>query len=289
MPQANLRAVSWRCLITRWGLAPTLGLRIGTATTIWRPRRGTPYGLIGPRRSKTFTPTAGVAKQFWHGARRAARTTPGKSRRRNSSTSTTAGTSTLQPPTATMPRIVCKCCSASTETRSVNSHTSTSLRHDRPLGDRWNVVRVEQHALFRMVGLGRHDRRAAKPVYRPNAEPLDDLGRAIVDQLAAVLLGKVWPADYEGPEILIHDGQLHIIFSASGYWTKQYALGRLTYNGTGSLLSATSWTKASQPVLRPHRKLKERATPRSRRRPTARNTGSCTMPMRTRPCSTRTG
>ena len=53
----------------------------------------------------------------------------------------------------------------------------------------------------------------------------------------------------EGPQILIHDGQLHIIFSASGYWTKQYALGRLTYNGTGSLLSANSWTKVSQPVF----------------------------------------
>jgi GH43 family beta-xylosidase len=53
----------------------------------------------------------------------------------------------------------------------------------------------------------------------------------------------------EGPEILIHDGQLHIIFSASGYWTNQYALGRLTYNGTGSLLNAASWTKATQPVF----------------------------------------
>jgi GH43 family beta-xylosidase len=53
----------------------------------------------------------------------------------------------------------------------------------------------------------------------------------------------------EGPEILIHDGQLHIIYSASGYWTNQYALGRLTYNGTGSLLSASSWAKASQPVF----------------------------------------
>ncbi len=53
----------------------------------------------------------------------------------------------------------------------------------------------------------------------------------------------------EGPEALIHDGQLFIIYSASGYWTNQYALGRLTYNGTGSLLSASSWTKTSQPVF----------------------------------------
>jgi GH43 family beta-xylosidase len=54
----------------------------------------------------------------------------------------------------------------------------------------------------------------------------------------------------EGPQILIHEDKLHIIYSASGYWTPQYALGRLTYNGTGSLLSAASWTKATQPVFK---------------------------------------
>jgi GH43 family beta-xylosidase len=53
----------------------------------------------------------------------------------------------------------------------------------------------------------------------------------------------------EGPEALIHNGTLNIIYSASGYWTNQYALGRLTYNGTGSILSASSWTKASLPVF----------------------------------------
>ncbi len=53
----------------------------------------------------------------------------------------------------------------------------------------------------------------------------------------------------EGPEALIDDGTLNIIYSASGYWTNQYALGRLTYNGIGSLLSASSWTKAAQPVF----------------------------------------
>ena len=53
----------------------------------------------------------------------------------------------------------------------------------------------------------------------------------------------------EGPQILIQDGKLHIIYSASGFWTPQYALGRLTYSGTGSLLNAASWTKVSQPVF----------------------------------------
>src|SRR4051794_4420820 len=53
----------------------------------------------------------------------------------------------------------------------------------------------------------------------------------------------------EGPEAFVHNGQLNIIYSASGYWTPQYALGRLTYNGTGSLLNAANWSKAAQPVF----------------------------------------
>jgi GH43 family beta-xylosidase len=53
----------------------------------------------------------------------------------------------------------------------------------------------------------------------------------------------------EGPEVLIQDGHLQIIYSASGYWTSQYSLGQLTYNGSGSVLSTSSWTKAPLPVF----------------------------------------
>ncbi|MBA3480604.1 MAG: family 43 glycosylhydrolase, partial [Pirellulales bacterium] len=53
----------------------------------------------------------------------------------------------------------------------------------------------------------------------------------------------------EGPQILINDGQLHIIYSGSGYWRPEYALGRLTYNGVGPIMSASSWAKAPSPVF----------------------------------------
>jgi GH43 family beta-xylosidase len=53
----------------------------------------------------------------------------------------------------------------------------------------------------------------------------------------------------EGPEILVHDGTLSIIYSGSGYWSNDYALGRLTFNGTGSVLDPTAWTKSQQPVF----------------------------------------
>jgi GH43 family beta-xylosidase len=53
----------------------------------------------------------------------------------------------------------------------------------------------------------------------------------------------------EGPQILNHNGKLHIIYSASGYWSQNYALGRLTYDGVGPITSASSWQKAATPVF----------------------------------------
>ncbi len=53
----------------------------------------------------------------------------------------------------------------------------------------------------------------------------------------------------EGPQVLINEGKLHIIYSASGYWTHQYALGRLTYDGVGSIMNQNSWSKAVTPLF----------------------------------------
>jgi len=53
----------------------------------------------------------------------------------------------------------------------------------------------------------------------------------------------------EGPEALQHNGQTFIIYSASGYWTNEYALGQLTYNGVGDPMLAASWAKKSTPVF----------------------------------------
>ncbi len=53
----------------------------------------------------------------------------------------------------------------------------------------------------------------------------------------------------EGPQVLIHDGKLHIIYSGSAYWRHEYALGRLTYDGVGSLLDRASWQKSQTPVF----------------------------------------
>ena len=53
----------------------------------------------------------------------------------------------------------------------------------------------------------------------------------------------------EGPQVLIKNGKLHIIYSANQASSLNYCLGMLTYKGSGSLLSKNSWVKSSQPVF----------------------------------------
>ena len=53
----------------------------------------------------------------------------------------------------------------------------------------------------------------------------------------------------EGPEALIHDGNIFVFFSASGCWTDHYALGAVVASTKANLLDASSWTKFDQPFL----------------------------------------
>lgn len=53
----------------------------------------------------------------------------------------------------------------------------------------------------------------------------------------------------EGPQSLIRQGKLFIIYSASGCWTDHYALGMLTFSGKGKVTDSLQWHKSSQPVF----------------------------------------
>ena len=53
----------------------------------------------------------------------------------------------------------------------------------------------------------------------------------------------------EGPEVLIKDNVLRIIYSANGYRNPNYSLAMLTYKG-GDILSQKSWTKNSKQVFK---------------------------------------
>ena len=52
----------------------------------------------------------------------------------------------------------------------------------------------------------------------------------------------------EGPTVLKKDGTVHIIYSASGFWTPEYSLGQLTLTGSNPMFGS-AWTKKPTPVF----------------------------------------
>ncbi len=54
----------------------------------------------------------------------------------------------------------------------------------------------------------------------------------------------------EGPQILKRGSTLFLIYSASGCWTNDYALGMMMTADTSDLLDAASWTKWPEPIFR---------------------------------------
>ncbi|WP_266367455.1 glycoside hydrolase family 43 protein [Tellurirhabdus rosea] len=53
----------------------------------------------------------------------------------------------------------------------------------------------------------------------------------------------------EGPEFLQKGGKTFLIYSASGCWTDDYALGMLSLRAGADPMDARSWQKAAQPVF----------------------------------------
>ncbi len=62
-------------------------------------------------------------------------------------------------------------------------------------------------------------------------------------------IGAPLPLINEGPEILQHGNRIFIVYSASGCWTDDYALGLLSAPATADPLNAASWTKSTTPVF----------------------------------------
>ncbi len=53
----------------------------------------------------------------------------------------------------------------------------------------------------------------------------------------------------EGPEMLKHDGNLFLVYSASSCLTDHYALGMLTADAGSKVLKPKSWKKSREPVF----------------------------------------
>ncbi|WP_051318451.1 family 43 glycosylhydrolase [Cohnella thermotolerans] len=57
------------------------------------------------------------------------------------------------------------------------------------------------------------------------------------------------PTVNEGPEVLVSEKKINIVYSASGSWTDDYALGLLSADPDSDLLNPSSWTKRPEPVF----------------------------------------
>ena len=57
------------------------------------------------------------------------------------------------------------------------------------------------------------------------------------------------PSVNEGPQTLVRDGRVFLVYSASGSWTDQYCLGLLSSRVDADLLSPSSWVKHPTPVF----------------------------------------
>ncbi len=53
----------------------------------------------------------------------------------------------------------------------------------------------------------------------------------------------------EGPQALVRNGRVFIVYSASGCWTDAYTLGMLTASADSDLLDPASWRKHPEPVF----------------------------------------
>ena len=53
----------------------------------------------------------------------------------------------------------------------------------------------------------------------------------------------------EGPQAIVHGQKLHIVYSASGCWTPNYALGLLTMNVDGDPMYPSNWSKSKEPIF----------------------------------------
>ncbi len=57
------------------------------------------------------------------------------------------------------------------------------------------------------------------------------------------------PSVNEGPQVIVRNGVISLVYSASGSWTDGYCLGLVTANTSSNLLQASSWTKRNQPIF----------------------------------------
>ncbi|GGH10775.1 family 43 glycosylhydrolase [Paenibacillus segetis] len=53
----------------------------------------------------------------------------------------------------------------------------------------------------------------------------------------------------EGPQVIVRNGVINLVYSASGSWTNDYCLGLITADVSSDLMDPASWSKRDQPIF----------------------------------------
>lgn len=54
----------------------------------------------------------------------------------------------------------------------------------------------------------------------------------------------------EGPQVMLRNGVINLVYSASGSWTNDYCLGLITAEADSNLLDPASWHKRDEPIFK---------------------------------------
>lgn len=121
--------------------------------------------------------------------------------------------------------------------------------------DKWaidgTVVRKPDGSLYFVWSGWEGDENVSQRLYiAPMSDPYTISGDRVEisrPELSWETIGE--PTVNEGPEALLTDKQVHVVYSASGSWTDDYALGLLTADLDADLLDPASWRKQPEPVF----------------------------------------
>lgn len=121
--------------------------------------------------------------------------------------------------------------------------------------DRWaidgTVLRKKDGSMYFVWSGWEGDQNASQRLYiAPMSNPYTISG----DRVEISRPEREWetvgtPTVNEGPEVLFSDKKINIVYSASGSWTDDYALGLLSADPDADPLDPASWTKRPEPVF----------------------------------------
>ena len=126
--------------------------------------------------------------------------------------------------------------------------------HDRH-SDKWAIdgtLLSANKKLFFIWSGWEGDNNVAQNLYiAPMSDPMTISGPRVEISKPRLPWEKVGePHVNEGPQVIVRNNVVNVIYSASGSWTDDYCLGLLTAKLDSNLLSPMSWKKLDQPIFR---------------------------------------